>query len=145
MTPEYYGEFMRLILLAIGGFWIFMGFLIWQLKGMIEDGDTFIFWLVLDNPYITSHEGRLEHAIFVSKMLLLFGISTFSIAVLLPNLILQEWGSAGVLFCVFGAVFLKLVFMADAKDREARHGREGMDEGEAERMRKLEEEGKLKD
>jgi len=145
LTPEYYGEFMRLILLAIGGFWIFMGFLIWQLKGMIEDGDTFIFWLVLNNPYITSHEGRLEHAIFVSKMLLLFGIPTFSISVFLPNPILQEWGSAGILFCIFGAVFLKLVFMTDAKDREARHGREGMGEGEAERMRKLEEEGKLKD
>jgi hypothetical protein len=144
LTPEYFGEFMRLILLAIGGFWIFMGFLIWQLKGMIEDGGTFIFWLVLDNPYITSAEGRLEHAVFVSKMLLLFGIPTFTIALLLPNPILQEWGSAGILFCIFGALSLKLVFMADAKDRESRHGRKGMDEGEAERIRKLEEEGKIR-
>jgi hypothetical protein len=30
-----------------------------------------------------------------------------------------------------------------AKDREARHGEKGIDEGEAERIRKLEEEGKL--
>jgi len=120
-----------------------MGFLIWQLKGMIEDGDTFIFWLVLDNPYITSAEGRLEHAVFVSKMLLLFGIPVFTIALLLPNPILEEWGSAGILFCVFGALFLKLMFITDAEDREARHGRKGMDEGESERIRKLEEEGKL--
>jgi len=143
LTPEYYGEFMRLILLAIGGFWILMGFLIWQLKGMIEDGSTFIFWLVLNNPYITRAGGRLEHAIFVSKTLFLFGIPTFSIAIFLPNLILQEWGPAGGLLCIFGAVLLKLVFMADAKDREARHGKKDTDEGEGERIRKLEEEGKL--
>lgn len=144
MTPEYYGELMRLILLAIGGFWIFMGFLIWQLKGVIEDGGTFIFWLVFNNPYITSAKERLEHALFVSKMLLLFGIPTFSIAFFLPNPILQEWGSAGILFCIFGSLFLKLVFMTDAKDREAHPSREGIDEGEAERIRKLEEEGKLR-
>jgi hypothetical protein len=135
---------MRLGILAFGGFWLFMSFLIWKLKGTIEEGDTFIFWTVLNNPYITSAEGRYEHAIFVSKMLLLFGIPTFTIALFLPNTVLEEWGSAGVLFCFFGTVFLKLVFMADAKDREARHGREGMDEGETEKIRKLEEEGKLR-
>jgi len=145
MTPEYYGEFVRLMLLAIGGFWIFAGFLIWLLKGMIEDGGTFIFWLVLNNPYITSAEGRLEHAIFVSKMLLLFGIPTILVVIFLPNPILQEWGGLGVLYFVLGTLFLKLVFMADAQDREARHSRKGMDEGEAERIRKQEEEGKLRD
>jgi len=38
-----------------------------------------------------------------------------------------------------------LVFVADANDREARHSRKGMDEGEAEKIRELEEEGKLRD
>ena len=122
---------------------MFMSFLIWKLRGIIEEGDTFIFWTVLDNPYITSAEGRYEHAMFVSKMLLLFGIPTFTIALFLPNAVLEEWSFAIVLFCFFGTIFMKLVFMADAKDRESRHGRKGMDEGEAERIRKLEEEGKL--
>jgi len=114
------------------------------LGGIIEDGDTFVFWLVLDNPYISSAEGRLEHATFVSKTLLLFGIPTLTVAVLLSNLILREWGSLGILFIILGSLFLKLVFMADAHDREARYSGEGMEEGKAERTRKLEEEGKLR-
>lgn len=32
-TPAYYGEFMRLILLAGGAFWIFASLLIWLLGG----------------------------------------------------------------------------------------------------------------
>jgi len=135
---------MRLAILAFGGFCLFMGYLIWKLKETIEEGDTFIFWRVLNNPYITSAQGRYEDAIFVSKIFLLFGIPTFTIALFLPNTILEEWGPAGVLFCFFGAVFMRIVFIADAKDREARHGRKGIDEGEAERIRKLEEEGKLR-
>jgi len=37
------------------------------------------------------------------------------------------------------------VFVADAQEREARYGKEDVDEAEAERIRKLEEEGKLRD
>jgi len=143
MTPEYYGELMRIMLLVCGAFWISTGLIIWLLKGMIEDGGTFIFWLVLNNPYITSAEGRLEHAVFVSKMLLVFGIPTLCVAVFLPNPVLQEWGSLGILLFVFGSLSLKLVFMVDAQDREARHSKGDINEGKAERIRKMEEEGKL--
>lgn len=145
MNPEYFASAVRLVLLVMGGFWTSMGLLIWRLRGMIEDGDTFIFWSILGGPYITSFEGRLEHAIFISKLTLLFGIPTLSVAVFLPDSILQVWGSLALPFIIFASLFLRLMFVADAKDREARHGREGMDEGEAERIRKLEEEGKLKD
>jgi len=136
---------MRLVLLVMGAFWTSIGLIIWRLRGMIEEGDTFIFWSILGGPYITSFEGRLEHAIFVSKLTLLFGIPTLSVAVFLPNPILQVWGSLTIPFIIFAPLFFRLVFVADANDREARHSRKGMDEGEAEKIRELEEEGKLRD
>jgi len=145
MTPEYFASLMRLVLLVCGAFWVFTGFLMWLLRGVIEDGDTFLFWLVLSHPYIRSAEGRLQHAMFASKMLLLFGVPTLFVAVFLPDPIFQEFGSLGTIFIIFASVFLKLVFVADAQEREARYGKEDVDEAEAERIRKLEEEGKLRD
>jgi hypothetical protein len=145
LNPEYFASFMRLVLLVMGGFWTSMGLLIYRLRGMVEDGDTFIFWSILGGPYISSAEGRLEHAIFVSKITLLFGIPTLSVAVFLPDPILQVWSSLAIPFIILASLFLRLMFVADANDREVRHSRKGMDEGEAEKIRELEEEGKLRD
>ena len=145
MNPEYFASLIRFVLLVAGGFWIFAGLLTWLLRRVVEDGDTFVFWLVFNNPYISSHKGRLEHAIFVSRILLLFGIPTLFVAVILPDPTLQEYGPLGILFVIFGALSLKLIFTADAQDREARYSREDDSEVEAERVRQLEEEGKLGD
>jgi hypothetical protein len=91
----------RLVFVLFGVFALGYGGVLWFLRNLVSEDDTFFHWFFFKTPYIRTAKGRKEHAEFVSKTLMAVGLFFLSIGIFPSDRILEEWGILGVGALIF--------------------------------------------
>lgn len=109
--------------------------------------DTLIYWLVSGgDPYIFDADKRREHFTFKSWLSIAFGVPFILTGILIPDDILVQFGILGVGAVAVSGLILRLMFVADAADKNEEEEREeGSEQAEIEKILLDEEYGRLRD
>jgi len=137
----------RFVFIVFGGFLLLMAFVWWLIRGIVEIDDTLLYWFVSGgDPYIFDADKRSEHFTFKSWLSIAFGVPFILTGILVPDDILVQFGILGVGAVAVSGLILRLLFVADAadKNKEEEHGEEG-EQAEIEKMLLDEEQGRLRD
>ena len=124
-----------------------MAFVWWLIRGIVEMDDTLIYWLVSGgDPYIFDADKRREHFTFKSWLSIAFGVPFILTGILIPDDILVQFGILGVGAVAVSGLILRLMFVADAADKNEEEEREeGREQAEIEKILLDEEYGRLRD
>ena len=89
--------------------------------------------IVYGGPYIRDDEQRVEHVLFRSMVMIIWGIVNIILAVVLPADFLDVYGIFSFASLGLAGFILAIVIFADAVDRDT--SAEGLSEEEKEKLR----------
>ncbi len=123
----------RVIFVIAGIVYLVVGILIehtseWARR--MKPGD---YEITYDGPYIRDADQRVEHLLFQSAVLIIFGIVNIVLGFLLPNDFLNAFGFVSFISQGFAGFNVALIKLVEALDRDTLT--EGLSEEEQEKIR----------